>query len=182
MRHGTRVQALEPASAARGFVAGAVAGLAAILVVDAVKARLPASWTANVGPRNASQPQASADLVAARKLAALAGKGVPSAREEAARKTVHLVIAAGIGGLYGALVELAPGASSRGGLGFGLAVWLVADEGLSPILGLSRGPRHYTPQTHAYAFASNVSYGVLTEAARGVLRPRLGRFTTTAAT
>jgi uncharacterized membrane protein YagU involved in acid resistance len=52
-------------------------------------------------------------------------------------------------------------------------VWLLADEGIVPALGLSKGPKDYPLSTHAYAFASHLVYGIATEVVRSALRRAL---------
>lgn len=84
---------------------------------------------------------------------------------------VHYALGTGVGGLYGAVAEVAPNVTTGAGLPFGALFWLVVDEGAVPILGLSKGPRQYPLSTHAYALASHFVYGVTTELVRrGVLK------------
>jgi putative membrane protein len=50
------------------------------------------------------------------------------------------------------------------GILFGTLVWIVADEGLMPALGLSRGPTELSPGVHAYALAGHCVYGAAVDA------------------
>jgi hypothetical protein len=59
------------------------------------------------------------------------------------------------------------------GLPFGTAVWLAADEGVVPALGLSQESDKYPLSTHAYALASHLVYGLTTELMLKVLLPDL---------
>jgi hypothetical protein len=86
---------------------------------------------------------------------------------------VHYAFGTAVGGLYGAVAELAPEATTGAGLPFGAAFWLVADEGAVPLLGLSKGPTEYPLGTHAYALASHFVYGLTAEAVRRALRGAL---------
>ncbi len=86
---------------------------------------------------------------------------------------VHYAFGASVGGLYGAVAELAPKATEGAGLPFGAAFWLLADETAVPLLGLSKGPTEYPLSTHVYALASHLIYGLTTEAVRRAVRNAL---------
>ena len=86
---------------------------------------------------------------------------------------VHYAFGTAVGGLYGAVAEIAPEVTSGAGLPFGAAFWLVADETAVPLLGLSKGPTAYPIGTHAYALASHFVYGLTAEAVRRAVRVAL---------
>jgi hypothetical protein len=66
------------------------------------------------------------------------------------------------GAVYGALRDRAPYVGAgRDGLR-GLALFLVQDEGLNALLGLSGPPRRYPWQAHARGLVAHVVYGVVT--------------------
>jgi uncharacterized membrane protein YagU involved in acid resistance len=69
------------------------------------------------------------------------------------------------GTLYGLLADRAPGARAAHGAMYGTLVWALADEGVMPALGLSRGPRRLSPAVHAYALAGHIVYGAVLESA-----------------
>jgi putative membrane protein len=83
---------------------------------------------------------------------------------------VHYSLGTGVGGLYGAVAEIAPEITTAAGLPFGAAFWLVVDEGAVPLLGLSKGPAEYPLSTHVYALSSHFVYGLTTELVRRSLR------------
>jgi len=85
----------------------------------------------------------------------------------------HYAMGATSGALYGAMAELVPLTTVGGGLPFGAAVWLSADEWIVPQLGLSRSPTEYPLSTHAYSFASHLVYGLTTELVRRAVRSAL---------
>jgi hypothetical protein len=83
---------------------------------------------------------------------------------------VHYALGTGVGGLYGAVAEIAPQVTSGSGLPFGAAFWLVVDEGAVPLLRLSKGPMAYPLSTHAYALSSHFVYGLTAEIVRSAVR------------
>jgi putative membrane protein len=86
---------------------------------------------------------------------------------------VHYSLGTGVGGLYGAVAEVAPEITAGAGLPFGAAFWLVVDEGAVPLLGLSKGPTKYPLSTHAYALTSHFVYGLTAELVRRSVRKAL---------
>ncbi|MCA1635715.1 MAG: DUF1440 domain-containing protein [Acidobacteria bacterium] len=86
---------------------------------------------------------------------------------------VHYAFGTAVGGLYGAVTELAPEVSAGAGLPFGAVFWLVADETALPLLGLSKGPTEYPLSTHAYALASHFVYGLTADVVRRTVRGAL---------
>jgi uncharacterized membrane protein YagU involved in acid resistance len=90
--------------------------------------------------------------------------------KEIAGAAVHYAFGMGSGALYGVLAEAAPQVTKGAGLPFGAFVWLTADEGMVPLLGLSKGPTAYPLSTHVYALASHLVYGLTTEIMRRAVR------------
>ena len=86
---------------------------------------------------------------------------------------VHYAFGTSVGGLYGAVAEVAPEVTAGAGLPFGAAFWLVADETAVPLLGLSKAPTEYPPSVHAYALVSHFVYGLTTELVRRAVRVAL---------
>jgi hypothetical protein len=93
--------------------------------------------------------------------------------KEAAGTAVHYAFGVGSGALYGALAEALPQVTAGAGLPFGAVVWLTADEGVVPLLGLSKTPAEYPLKTHAYAFASHLVFGLTAEMVRRAVRNAL---------
>jgi putative membrane protein len=82
----------------------------------------------------------------------------------------HYAMGLASGGIYGAAAELLPEVTIGVGLPFGATIWVVADEGIVPALGLSKSPEKYPLSKHAYAFASHLVYGLSTELVRNAVR------------
>lgn len=85
----------------------------------------------------------------------------------------HYAMGAVSGAIYGVTAEILPEAKAVIGLPFGATVWLIADEGVVPALGLSKSPLDYPLSIHAYALASHLVYGLMTELVRGAVRRAL---------
>ena len=93
---------------------------------------------------------------------------------EKAGAVSHYLMSIASGGIYGAVAERLPRASIGAGLTFGVVVWIIADEVIVPVLGLSKKPTEYPLSIHAYALASHLVYGVATEMGRRAIRNALG--------
>ena len=175
-----------------GALAGALAGVAGALAMNQfqrVAARAGEGREADdatVGlPRTGRGPQpaqaignASDDATAKVANVALSAVGYsltdPRAKQVAG-EFVHLAFGAINGALYGLAAELDPRVTAAAGIPFGTSVWAVADEGIVPALGLSRGPREASASLLAYGLLSHCVYGVTTELVRKSIRGRYGR-------
>jgi uncharacterized membrane protein YagU involved in acid resistance len=81
---------------------------------------------------------------------------------------VHYGMGAKLGALYGAL---APSTSieAGAGMGYGVAVWLGADEIAVPILGLSKLPIDTPLSAHVNALASHLVFGLVLHFTRKIV-------------
>ena len=68
-----------------------------------------------------------------------------------------------VGAAYALAAERAPVVRAGYGLLFGGLVWAIADEGIIPALGLSRGPGRLRPGVHAYALLGHFVYAATVE-------------------
>jgi putative membrane protein len=179
----------------KGLAAGVVGGLVASAVMNQFQALL--SWLVEGEERShgaQSMQQGSPQQGIGR---ALQAKGKDEAEDDAPERlanaiavgifdyelTEHEKEVAGIafhyamgvtsGALYGAVAEAIPAVKVGVGVPFGAAVWLIADEGLVPAVGLSKSPSEYPLSIHAYAFASHLVFGLTTELVRRVVRDAL---------
>ena len=103
----------------------------------------------------------------------LMGRELTDEEKEAGGTAVHYAFSVSVGAVYGALAEAVPEVTAGAGLPFGLFVWLAADETVTPLLGLSKGPTEYPPSKHLYALASHLVYGVTAETVRRLAREAL---------
>jgi putative membrane protein len=100
----------------------------------------------------------------------LFGNRLTEAEKQTGGTVAHYAMGATSGAIYGALAECFPITTGGAGLPFGAAVWLIADEGILPALGLSKSAKEYPPWIHAYAFTSHLVYGWATELGRRAVR------------
>lgn len=182
-------------SALKGLAAGAVGGLAAAFVMNQFQAawgRAAAGEERSHGAQSLQQgtPRRGVgrDLQAAgadrpeddatERLANAISVGVlerelTEREKDAAGTAFHYAMGLTSGALYGALAEFVPAAKAGAGLPFGLAVWLIADEGIVPAAGLSKSPGEYPLSIHAYSIASHLVFGLTAEAVRRAARAAL---------
>lgn len=93
--------------------------------------------------------------------------------KEKAGAVAHYGMGATSGAIYGAVAEMMPAATAVEGLPFGAAVWLIADEAIVPLAGLSKKTSEYPASIHAYAFTSHLVFGLTTEIVRRAVRRAL---------
>jgi hypothetical protein len=82
---------------------------------------------------------------------------------------VHYAFGGAVGAIYGAAASQNDEVTAWGGIPFGAAVWLVADEIGVPLSGLSKGPTEYPLSSHISALAAHLVYGFTTETVRRLL-------------
>lgn len=179
----------------KGLAAGAVGGLVASVVMNQFQAlwgRIMEGVERSHGAQSLQQGSPDYGVGrelkergsdeeqddAAMRLANVISEGVfdrELSREEKhiAGTFVHYVFGVTTGAWYGATAETFPVLTAGGGLPFGAFVWLTADEGMVPALGLSKPPTEYPLSIHAYAFASHLVYGLTTEMVRRAVRRAL---------
>lgn len=111
-----------------------------------------------------SQPSTykAADVVAC----AATGQPVPAPYKPAAGALVHYAFGGTVGAIYGAATAQNADVAAGGGLPFGAAVWVAADEIGMPIIGLAKPPTSYPLKDHASAFTAHLVYGATTEVVR----------------
>lgn len=180
----------------KGLIAGLAGGLAASVVMNQFQALLGKLGDDEVKGHGAQSLQQGApqhgvarvlqerggkeeeDDDATERVADAISQGVfnhklTEREKDVAGTGVHYAFGVTTGGLYGAMSELAPGVMAGAGLPLGAFVWLTADEGIVPALGLSRLPTEYPLSTHAYSLASHLVYGLTAEIVRRVVREAL---------
>lgn len=95
--------------------------------------------------------------------------------KEALSYGVHWTYGIMLGGLYGAVRGHADPPDTPGGLVFGTAAWLIGDELMVPLLGLSKGPTVYPPKQHTHRLGAHLAYGLAVSGVAQVLFSLLDR-------
>ena len=148
----------------RGLAAGIAAGLAASLAMNLFQK----AWAKALPPPASSDDPAT--VKAAQHLSrAATGEYFANADKQAAGNAVHYAFGAVIGGAYGLIAEYRPEVTKGFGTSFGAATAAFDELGV-PAAGLSGPPTDFPPATHAYALASHIVFGGVTEAGRRMLR------------
>jgi hypothetical protein len=111
--------------------------------------------------------QQNSNELAAQALAhALLGRRLTRSELQVVAPMLHFAFGATMAALYGRWADRRADANLATGLGFGIALWLVADEMAMPVFRLS-GPTSRRPlEMHLQAFASHLVYGAMTELVR----------------
>jgi hypothetical protein len=148
----------------RDLAKGAIAGAVATWVMGKVTTQLYRSEGEAVHQREKAVNGGENSLdMAAKKLAGLVGVTLTKSQKRRLGLMIHWTLGVGTGAAYGALRPRVRWAGEAQGLGFGTAFWLAVDEGLNPLLGLSRGPMAYPWQSHLRGLAGHLTFGLVTE-------------------
>jgi putative membrane protein len=128
----------------------------------------------HVGSKQQDQASATEDPATVKVAQAVSkhvfGHELRDEEKGSAGNLAHYGMGAVSGAVYGAVAEEVPAATMGYGLLFGTVLWLVADEGIVPAVGLSKSPLEYPPSTHVSAWVSHVVYGITADAVRRITR------------
>ena len=144
---------------------GAVAGLAASWVMSQFHNRWKAMSVEARKVDDEPNTVKAADALAE----ASVGEPVPDAYRKPAGTAVHYGFGALLGAVYGAAVELRPGAGAGFGTGYGAAVSLLADEITMPVLGFAPPAPQVPASAHIRGFVSHLVFGAALEGIRRLL-------------
>ncbi len=155
---------------------GALAGAVAVWVMDRV------TWDLyrNQPPEAFRQEKEAlvedtfAAQVAAKKAAEATGSDLSEQQLYQRGQIIHYAIGMAPGALYGALRDRRKGVGAMRGLAYGLALFVIADELLNPLLGLTSGPTRYPWQTHARGLIGHLVLGGVTDTVFDVLSQASG--------
>ena len=148
----------------KGFLAGALGGLAGSFAMSQFHALLPKSETAPPEQKEDSTVKAASAL----------SQGIFSCELRAQQKkiagpVVHYSFGTGVGAIYGIAVEFAKPRCTGWGIPFGAAVWLGAHVIAVPALGFSEPVMQSAPLMEAAEFSAHLVYGTIAESLRYVL-------------
>jgi len=156
----------------KGLLAGVAGGLLAAFLME----QFQAAWSSTAqaispskrrGGRRADPATVKVANVISEKVA---GRKIPRDYKPLAGEAVHYGMGAVSAAVYGVCAEVAPIVTVGDGVGFGTGLWLLADEVAVPAAGLSKPAREIPLMTHAYALASHLVYGWITETVRRAVR------------
>lgn len=71
---------------------------------------------------------------------------------------VHYAVGGAAGALYGTAADWTPSVTKFRGLGFGIAMWIVGDEMVMPVLGFTDKSSTYSLRMRANAFGEHLVY------------------------
>ena len=148
---------------------GALVGLAAGLVASFAMNQFQAV-VQKLSPPDDDAEEPATEKAADRVAVAITGEPVAEPRKETAGNAVHYAFGGAIGAAYGLAAEYRPGITFGYGTVFGIGVAAVMDDGVVPTAGLAPAPWQTPVGTHAYAMASHLIFGAVTEAGRRLLR------------
>ncbi len=100
----------------------------------------------------------------------ISGRELTKEEKEVGGTALHYAYGISMGAVYGAAAEFSSEVTVGAGIPFGALIWIGVDEGVVPLLGLSKSPTEYPLLIHAYALASHLVYGLTTEAVRRTVR------------
>lgn len=166
------MEKLETARILKGGLAGLIGGLAASFVMSQFQALL--SDLSEDGDSSDGSEETPANVKVADEVSeTVFDHKLTKSEERPAGEIVHYAMGGVSGLIYGAAAEVDPMATVGGGLPFGAAVWMVADNIAVPALGFSKPMNEYPVSTHVYALSSHLVYGLTTEVVRRCVRPLL---------
>lgn len=143
-----------------GLAAGLAGALAQSLFFAATRKLAPEPSAAAFEPAEPEQAFEMPTQTIARRVQEQLVRRGPLEHKAAAGQIVHFAFGSAWGGAYGLVAGTLPGAGTlKGGLCFGLIVWLVSDDILLPAFRLSAWPQHYPVKNHVYAVAAHAVYG-----------------------
>ena len=159
------------ANVLREVLKGAIAGAASVWMMDKVTGYM----YRNEDPKAYKQEKQAQKggkyvaFVAADKIANAVGASMTDKQEYIAGKTIHYFLGMMPGALYGLYRHRVKGLDKGYGLLYGLGLFILMDELVAPLAGLSSGPMAYPWQAHARGLAGHLTVGATTDAAVRVL-------------
>jgi len=144
----------------KGAVAGAVATLAMSQVTNWLYEHEDPQAREREDRVRAGVPSSAR---AAEKAAALVNVRLSERQRTRAASAVHWATGLSAGITYALMRRQWQGAASGKGLGYGAGFFLVVDELMNPLLGLTPGPGAFPWQAHARGLAGHLAFGVTAE-------------------
>ena len=163
---------MQKQSAVADMMDGAIAGAVATWVMGKVTTVLYEHENKSARRReDDARNGKTAYGVAAGKAAGLFGNELSDEERKRYGKAIHWAIGIGAGSVYGLPRSRNELTSLSGGLLFGTAFWLIMDETVTPVLGLTKGPRAFPWQTHARGLAGHLAFGAAARTTLAAMQP-----------
>lgn len=146
------------------IIKGAVAGAAATWLMDQAT-----TWMYEHEDPEARQREddargdRTAYEVAAERAARMSGVELSKKQRGQAGLAIHWVLGIGAGIGYALLRRRVPAVTAANGLAFGTGFYLVVDEVVNPVVGLTPGPQAFPWQAHARGLGGHLAFGATTE-------------------
>lgn len=122
-------------------------------------------------PMHASQQEWDSTMSTASAVARkVLKRPLPEAEKERGAVAVHYAIGGAMGAGYAVMREYVPEVGAGAGAVFGAAMFVLAQEIGTPLLGLSKPLRQYSLAMQANSMGEHVVWGLTTEAVRRALR------------
>lgn len=148
----------------KDLIKGAMAGAAATWLMGQVTTWLYNREGADAREReNQAREGKGAHADAAQRMASAVGIELSEERQQQVGQAIHWALGMAVGAAYGVMRKRWPASSRFMGLPFGVGVFLVMDELMNPVLGLTPGPRAFPWQAHARGFGGHLAYGAASE-------------------
>lgn len=159
-----------------GMVSGVIGGLVGTWVMSELRTALlppgkPAAWSKrerelraqSAGPDDATKKVANAVAKA------VLGRGLSKQEKATTGPLVHYATGIVASLLYSLVVEYSPAVDKTYGLALAVGMW-AGDETIIPALGLTVPPQRMPLSSHLYDLASHLSYGLVADAVRRLVR------------
>lgn len=155
------------------LTAGIVGGIVATQINDIVE---KAFWRATPEQEKAREPETQDDSsadAAARKLLECVHDHPPKQLQKVVKKGIHFGLGAAWGPLYCWLRRHTGMTPYAAGVTSGVALSLIVDEALNPLLRITPPPRAYPASTHVRGIVTHVVWGLICGAVAEPLRGKL---------
>ena len=167
-----------------GLLAGAIGGLVGTWTMSeaqrgwtrAVDGEAPESAAGKHDARDwqeRSEGRNANEMAAQRLAAGIIGRRLERNELAVGAALMHYTFGTVTGALYGRYLQRHRRDAT--GIGFGLTVWLLADEIAMPLLGLSDTPRQRPLEKRMQSIAAHLVFGITTELTRRAVQQRLSR-------
>lgn len=146
------------------LVKGAIAGAAATWLMNQATTWMYEREDEQAKQREkAARGDRSAYETAAERAAGAAGVELPEEQRGQAGSAIHWATGIAGGAAYAVLRRRWPSTAAAAGLPFGAGFFLLVDELMNPLLGLTPGPQAFPWQAHARGLGGHLVFGAANE-------------------